>query len=86
MIDIQSIVPTKPCQIISKADDYAIYKLADLRFELSKSIDNSASMEVYYILSSEELEQFQTIGISTLENRLRDMNDNHDEYPVVSLR
>lgn len=84
LIDIESIVPTAYCEILSKPLHYTLCKLKNMHFELSIYKPVNLEAQVYHILTDEEVKQFKENGITALENRIKDMNENHANYRVVS--
>ena len=86
LIDIESIKPTQNCQIISKPYKYTIYKKTDLTFELSICKPVALGVDIYHIMTDNEVKSFKEIGISALENRMKDMDENYSDYRVVSWR
>lgn len=86
LIDIESIKPTQNCQIISNPYKYTIYKKTDLTFELSICKPLALGVDIYHIMTDNEVKSFKEIGISALENRMKDMDENYSDYRVVSWR
>lgn len=75
-------------QIIIEQEDfrYTVYKNPDLTIEISISKPIALGVEVYHILTEKETSNYFQFGISSLENRMKDMNENFSNYRVVSWR
>ena len=86
LIDIESIVPTQRCKISSDSYHYTIYKNPDLTFELVICKPIALGVDIYHILTNEEVKSFKKEGIAALENRMRDMDKNYSNYRVESWR
>ncbi|WP_271785383.1 hypothetical protein [Aquimarina algiphila] len=86
LIDIESIVPTTNCQIISSPYKYTIYKKPDLTFELSICKPIALGVDIYHIMTNDEVKSFKKDGIIALNNRMKDMDENYSNYRVVSWR
>jgi hypothetical protein len=86
LIDIESIVPTENCQIISNPYKYTIYKKPDLTFELSVCKPIALGIDIYHIMTNDEIKSFKKNGIISLNHRMKDMYENYSNYRIVSWR
>jgi len=86
LIDIESIKPTLTAEILSKPYKYAVYKNPDLTFELSICKPVALGIDIYHIMTENEIRSFIKNGIATLESRIKDMDENYSDYRVVSWR
>ena len=86
LIDLESIKPKHKIIIDYKDYDYVVYKNPDLTYEISISKPLGIGIDIYHKLSKEEKENYLLQGITSLKNRMKDMDENFNNYKVTSWR
>lgn len=86
LIDLESVKPIHPIVIDYKGFDYMIYKNPDLSYAILISKNIGVGVDVYHQLSKEEQEQYLIDGITSLNDRIKDMDLNYNNYKVTSWR
>jgi hypothetical protein len=86
LIDIESIIPTELCKIESIAYKYSIYKKEDMSFKLSICKLVGVGIDVLYTLTEEEVKKYKKKGITGLDARIKDMDENYNNYKIISWR
>lgn len=86
LIDLETIKPIHPIVIDYKNLDYMIYKNPDLTYAILISKNIGVGLDVYHPLTKEEQEQYLSDGITSLNDRMTDMDLNYTNYKVTSWR
>ena len=86
LIDIESLKPKRRIIIDIENHYYIIYKNPDLTYDLSISIPLYGGMDVDHCLTNTDKESYLLEGISSLKNRMSDMEAHYTQYKVTHWR
>ena len=86
LIDLETIKPKHQIIIDYKDLEFVVYKNPDLTFGISISKNLGIGADIYHQLSENEKECYLLNGIKSLNDRIKDMNENYNSYKITSWR
>lgn len=86
LIDVETIKPKHQIIIDIKDYEYIIYKNPDLSYGISICKSLGVGVDIYHQLTFNEQNSYLQNGISTLKERMKDMDTNYNNYKVTSWR